>query len=74
LEAHLYWSISSKLDEEKWEGSSLTNQSGKQLDNGKGGVVGPVSFTVGEITGIEEQSGPGELNGSVTTDQSESEA
>ncbi|XP_023859032.1 G protein-activated inward rectifier potassium channel 3 [Salvelinus sp. IW2-2015] len=74
LEAHLYWSISSKLDEEKWEGSSLTNQSGKQLDNGKGGVVGPVSFIVGEITGIEEQSGPGELNGSVTTDQSESEA
>ncbi|CAB1326716.1 unnamed protein product [Coregonus sp. 'balchen'] len=74
LEAHLYWSISSKLDEEKWEGSSLTNQSGKQLDNGKGGVVGPVSFIVGEITGIEEQTGPGELNGSVTTDQSESEA
>ncbi|CDQ68247.1 unnamed protein product [Oncorhynchus mykiss] len=73
LEAHLYWSISSKLDEEKWEGSSLTNQSGKQLDNGKGGVVGH-TFIVGEITRIQEQSGPGELNGCVTTDQSESEA
>ncbi|XP_046883605.1 G protein-activated inward rectifier potassium channel 3 [Hypomesus transpacificus] len=72
LEAHLYWSISSRLDEEP----ALTSQSGKQLDsgsaNGKGGV-GP-TFIVGEITGIEEQSGPGELNGCVTTDQSESVA
>lgn len=29
---------------------------------------------VGDVTNIQEQSGLGELNGSVTTDQSESEA
>ncbi|XP_071394131.1 G protein-activated inward rectifier potassium channel 3 isoform X1 [Centroberyx affinis] len=71
LEAHLYWSISSRLDEEP----TLANQAAKQPDggsaNGKGG--GP-TFIVGEMTEIQEQSGLGELNGSVTTDQSESEA
>ncbi|KAM3866456.1 G protein-activated inward rectifier potassium channel 3 [Diretmus argenteus] len=71
LEAHLYWSISSRLDEEP----TLANQAAKQPDsgsaNGKGG--GP-TFIAGEMTGIQEQPGPGELNGSVTTDQSESEA
>lgn len=71
-EAHLYWSISSRLDEEP----TLANQAAKQTDsssvNGKEGA-GP-TFVVGGITGIQEQSGLGELNGSVTTDQSESEA
>ena len=71
-EAHLYWSISSRLDEEP----TLANQAAKQPDsssaNGKGGTV--PTFVVGSITGIQEQSGLGELNGSITTDQSESEA
>ncbi|KAK0145676.1 G protein-activated inward rectifier potassium channel 3 [Merluccius polli] len=71
-EAHLYWSISSRLDEEP----TLANQAAKQPDsssgNGKEGA-GP-TFVPGGITGIQEQSGLGELNGSVTTDQSESEA
>lgn len=71
LEAHLYWSISSRLDEEP----TLDNPAGKQPDrgsaNGKGGAP---TFIVGEMTDIQEQSGLGELNGSVTTDQSESEA
>ncbi|KAG7272199.1 hypothetical protein CRUP_036687 [Coryphaenoides rupestris] len=71
-EAHLYWSISSRLDEEP----TLANQAAKQSDsssaNGKEGA-GP-TFVVGGFTGIQEQSGLGELNGSVTTDQTESEA
>lgn len=71
LDAHLYWSISSRLDEEP----TLTSQVAKQLDSGsansKGG--GP-TFIVGEMTDIQEQTGLGELNGSIATDQSESEA
>ncbi|XP_044225016.1 G protein-activated inward rectifier potassium channel 3 [Thunnus albacares] len=71
LDAHLYWSISSRLDEEP----TLTNQAAKQPDsssaNSKGGEP---TFIVGEMTDIQEQSGLGELNGSVATDQSESEA
>ncbi|XP_035286955.1 G protein-activated inward rectifier potassium channel 3 [Anguilla anguilla] len=76
LEAHLYWSISSRLDEEKWDGPNLTGHSEKQPGsgsaNGKGGV-GP-TFALGETTETQDQSGLGEQNGSVTTDQSESEA
>lgn len=71
LDAHLYWSISSRLDEEP----TLVEQAAKQTDgssaNSKGGE--PI-FTVGEMTDIQEQSGLGELNGSIATDQSESEA
>ncbi|KAK5860371.1 hypothetical protein PBY51_021855 [Eleginops maclovinus] len=71
LDAHLYWSISSRLDEEP----TLTNQASKQPDsssaNSKGGEP---TFIVGEMTDIQEQTGQGELNGSVATDQSESEA
>ena len=71
-EAHLYWSISSRLDEEP----TLANQAAKQPDsssaNEKGGTV--PTFVLGSITGIQEQSGLGELNGSVAIDQSESEA
>ncbi|KAM9844931.1 G protein-activated inward rectifier potassium channel 3 [Aulostomus maculatus] len=71
LDAHLYWSISSKLDEEP----ALANQAAKQPDSGstnsKGGAP---TFIVGEMTDVQEQSGQGELNGSVATDQSESEA
>ncbi|XP_017266622.1 G protein-activated inward rectifier potassium channel 3 [Kryptolebias marmoratus] len=71
LDAHLYWSISSRLDEEP----TLVEQAAKQADgssaNSKGGE--PI-FTVGEMTDIQEQTGLGELNGSITTDQSESEA
>uniref|UniRef100_A0A672SSF4 G protein-activated inward rectifier potassium channel 3 n=1 Tax=Sinocyclocheilus grahami TaxID=75366 RepID=A0A672SSF4_SINGR len=33
LDAHLYWSISSRLDEEKWEGPNLTEQTGKSTDS-----------------------------------------
>ncbi|KAJ8336422.1 hypothetical protein SKAU_G00376420 [Synaphobranchus kaupii] len=76
LEAHLYWSISSRLDEEKWDGPNLTGHSEKQPGrgsaNGKGGV-GP-TFALGQTTEVQDQSGQGEQNGSVTTDQSESEA
>jgi len=71
-EAHLYWSISSRLDEEP----ALANQAAKQSDsssaNGKEGAG--ATLVVGGITGIQEQSELGELNGSVTADQSESEA
>ncbi|XP_015194598.1 G protein-activated inward rectifier potassium channel 3 [Lepisosteus oculatus] len=78
LEAHLYWSISSRLDEQKWEGpilmSSLTKTSDNASTNGK--------KRLGTLTGLpgegpeekEGQSGQGERNGSVATDQSESEA
>ncbi|XP_066511875.1 G protein-activated inward rectifier potassium channel 3-like [Hoplias malabaricus] len=76
LEAHLYWSISSRLDEEKWEGPNLTEQSKKPTDSesvsGKEG--GGPTFIVGGVTDTQDQSVVGEQNGSVTTDQSESEA
>lgn len=71
LDAHLYWSISSRLDEEP----TLTNEASKQPDSGStNSKVGEATFIVGEMTDIQEQPGLGELNGSVTTDQSESEA
>lgn len=70
LDAHLYWSISSRLDEEP-----LAHQAAKQPDSGSANSKGrEPTFIHGEITDIQEQSGPGELNGSVATDQSESEA
>lgn len=76
LEAHLYWSISSRLDEEKWEGPNLTEQSRNPTDSesvsGKEG--GGPTFIVGGVTETQDQSVVGEQNGSVTTDQSESEA
>ncbi|KAG7319747.1 hypothetical protein KOW79_016890 [Hemibagrus wyckioides] len=76
LEAHLYWSISSRLDEEKWEGPNLTEQSKNPADSesvsGKDGD-GP-TFIVGGVTETQEQPVVGEQNGSVTTDQSETEA
>ncbi|XP_037538338.1 G protein-activated inward rectifier potassium channel 3 [Nematolebias whitei] len=71
LDAHLYWSISSRLDEEP----TLAEQAAKQADGGSANSKGgEPMFTVGEMTDIQEQSGLGELNGSVATDQSESEA
>ncbi|XP_075953690.1 G protein-activated inward rectifier potassium channel 3 [Anarhichas minor] len=71
LDAHLYWSISSRLDEEP----TLTNQAAKQPDSGSANSKGgEPTFIVGEMTDIQEQTGLGELNGSVATDQSESEA
>ncbi|XP_031142021.1 G protein-activated inward rectifier potassium channel 3 [Sander lucioperca] len=71
LDAHLYWSISSRLDEEP----TLTNQAAKQPDSGSADSKGgEPTFIVGEMTDIQEQTGLGELNGSVATDQSESEA
>lgn len=71
LDAHLYWSISSRLDEEP----TLTSQASKQLDCGSADGKAPEpTFIVGEMTDIQEQTGLGELNGSVATDQSESEA
>ncbi|XP_071347465.1 G protein-activated inward rectifier potassium channel 3 [Trachinotus anak] len=71
LDAHLYWSISSRLDEEP----TLANQAAKQQDSGSANSKGgEPTFIVGEMTDIQEQSGLGELNGSVATDQSESEA
>lgn len=71
LDAHLYWSISSRLDEEP----TLTNQAAKQPDSGSANSRGgEPTFIVGEMTDIQEQTGLGELNGSVATDQSESEA
>lgn len=71
LDAHLYWSISSRLDEEP----TLAEQDTKQPDGGSAhSKVGESIFTVGEMTDIQEQSALGELNGSVTTDQSETEA
>ncbi|XP_070700569.1 G protein-activated inward rectifier potassium channel 3 [Pempheris klunzingeri] len=71
LDAHLYWSISSRLDEEP----TLANQAAKQPDSGSANSKGgEPTFIVGEMTDIQEQTGLGELNGSVATDQSESEA
>jgi len=69
LDAHLYWSISSRLDEEP----TLTNQEAERPDSGGGGG-GEATFVVGEMTDIQEQTGLGELNSGVATDQSESEA
>lgn len=74
LDAHLYWSISSRLDEEP----TLANLPPKQPDTASAdGKTGAPTFIVGEMTDMQEQSGPvgaGELNGSVATDQVESEA
>lgn len=69
LDAHLYWSISSRLDEEP----TLISQAAKQPDSSSADSKGGHP-AVGERTNIQEQTGLGELNGSVTTDQSESEA
>ncbi|XP_016147565.1 G protein-activated inward rectifier potassium channel 3-like isoform X2 [Sinocyclocheilus grahami] len=74
LDAHLYWSISSRLDEEKWEGPNLTEQTGKSTDSESVREEDRPTFTVGEVTNTQDQSVVGEQNGSVTTDQSESEA
>ncbi|XP_062843474.1 G protein-activated inward rectifier potassium channel 3 [Trichomycterus rosablanca] len=75
LESHLYWSISSRLDEEKWEGPDLTDQSGKPTDSESDGKDGSApTFIGGEVTDTQDQSVVGEQNGSITTDQSESEA
>ncbi|XP_033959669.1 G protein-activated inward rectifier potassium channel 3 [Pseudochaenichthys georgianus] len=71
LDAHLYWSISSRLDEEP----TLTNEASRQPDSvSANSKAGEPTFTVGEMTDIQEQTGQGELNGSVATVQSESEA
>lgn len=71
LDAHLYWSISSRLDEEP----TLTEQAAKQPDSSSANSrTGEPIFTIGEMTDIQEQSALGELNGSITTDQSETEA
>lgn len=71
LDAHLYWSISSRLDEEP----TLANQAAEPPDSGSAdGRGGEPIFIVGEMTDIQEQTGLGELNGCVATDQSESEA
>ncbi|KAK5889461.1 hypothetical protein CesoFtcFv8_015463 [Champsocephalus esox] len=71
LDAHLYWSISSKLDEEP----TLTNEASRQPDSvSANSKAGEPTFIVGEMTDIQEQTGQGELNGSVATVQSESEA
>lgn len=70
LDAHLYWSISSRLDEEP----TLTDQAANQPDSGSANSKGgEPTFNVGQMTDIQEQAGLGELNGSVATDQSESE-
>ncbi|XP_034060356.1 G protein-activated inward rectifier potassium channel 3 [Gymnodraco acuticeps] len=71
LDAHLYWSISSRLDEEP----TLTNEASRQPDSvSANSKAGEPIFIVGEMTDIQEQTGQGELNGSVATVQSESEA
>ncbi|KAK2900507.1 hypothetical protein QQF64_015566 [Cirrhinus molitorella] len=74
LDAHLYWSISSRLDEEKWEGPNLTEQTEKSTDSESVREGDGPTFTVGGVTNTQDQSVVGEQNGSVTTDQSESEA
>lgn len=74
LDAHLYWSISSRLDEEKWEGPNLTEQTEKSTDSESVREGDRPTFTVGGVTNTQDQSVVGEQNGSVTTDQSESEA
>ncbi|KAJ4936865.1 hypothetical protein JOQ06_001451 [Pogonophryne albipinna] len=71
LDAHLYWSISSRLDEEP----TLTNEASRQPDSvSANSKAGEPTFIVGEMTDIQEQTGQGELNGSVATVQTESEA
>ncbi|XP_010764234.1 G protein-activated inward rectifier potassium channel 3, partial [Notothenia coriiceps] len=71
LDAHLYWSISSRLDEEP----TLTNEASRHPDSvSTNSKAGEPTFIVGEMTDIQEQTGQGELNGSVATVQSESEA
>ncbi|XP_067308821.1 G protein-activated inward rectifier potassium channel 3 isoform X1 [Pseudorasbora parva] len=74
LDAHLYWSISSRLDEEKWEDLNLTEQTGKSTDSESIREGERPTFTVGGVTNTQDQSVVGEQNGSVATDQSESEA
>ncbi|XP_051557664.1 G protein-activated inward rectifier potassium channel 3-like [Myxocyprinus asiaticus] len=74
LDAHLYWSISSRLDEEKWEGPNLTEQTEKTTDLESVREGDGPTFIVGGVTNTQDQSVVGEQNGSVTTDQSESEA
>uniref|UniRef100_A0A8C1XF78 G protein-activated inward rectifier potassium channel 3 n=1 Tax=Cyprinus carpio TaxID=7962 RepID=A0A8C1XF78_CYPCA len=74
LDAHLYWSISSRLDEEKWEGPNMTEQTVKSTDSDSVREGDGPTFTVGGVTNTQDQSVVGEQNGSVTTDQSESEA
>lgn len=74
LDAHLYWSISSRLDEEKWEGPNLSEQTEKSNDSESGREGDGPTFIVGGVTSTQDQSVVGEQNGSVTTDQSESEA
>ncbi|MBN3302411.1 G protein-activated inward rectifier potassium channel 3 [Amia ocellicauda] len=78
LEAHLYWSISSRLDEHKWEGPHLMGSLAKNLDsssaNGNKGMETLTGIPRGGTVEKEDQLGQGERNGSVATDQSESEA
>lgn len=74
LDAHLYWSISSRLDEEKWEGPNLSGQTGKSNDSESVREGDGPTLIVGGVTNTQDQSVVGEQNGSVTTDQSESEA
>lgn len=62
LDAHLYWSISSRLDEEP----TLISQAAQQADGSSADSKGGDPA----LTNIQEQPGLGELNGSVTTDQS----
>lgn len=72
LDAHLYWSISSRLDEEPTLISQAAPQPQSSSADSKGGALPPLLG--GQMTNIQEQTGLGELNGSVTTDQSESQA
>lgn len=72
LDAHLYWSISSRLDEEPTLANQVLARPESGSIDGKG--AGETTFIVGEMTDIQEQTGQGELNGSVATDQSESQA
>ncbi|XP_039597375.1 G protein-activated inward rectifier potassium channel 3 [Polypterus senegalus] len=80
LEAHLYWSISSQLDEPRWDrpgiglnqiGFSGTNSSA----NGKKGTgLTGLSGLPGTKTQVrKEEFGQDERNGSLTTEPSESE-
>lgn len=71
LDAHLYWSISSRLDEEPTLISHAAKKPDSDSTNSKGGEPNVI---VGEVTNLQDQTGLGELNGSITTDQSESEA
>ncbi|KAI4793053.1 hypothetical protein KUCAC02_032955, partial [Chaenocephalus aceratus] len=54
LDAHLYWSISSRLDEEP----TLTNEASRQPDSvSANSKAGEPTFIVGEMTDIQEQTG-----------------